>query len=803
MTARVARPCKILLLVVILIGLLIPYNDSTAAPSHGEAFLPPPPASERPGIFPFTRSKDEEQKIYSVVDPQTQGGPDAFGYTYDAGQTMKWIDAGSQAIQFSQSDDAVYELNLPFAFPFYENVYSSVFVSTNGVISFVEGVIDSIGHELPLDIAPNNLIAVLWDDLVAGNSHVFYKAGSDSQGSYFVIEWRNVIRRGENSPLTFEVVLRPDGTILVQLKDVSGDFSTSTIGIEDSHGLNGLLYLYGSPAPTLSSAILFIPPAEQYRVQFLADYASEFAISGQAWIPVRLYNNGSRGTDAYNLSIVSQSDTGSTAWQVSLYGSDGKTPLRDTNKDHIPDTGPVAEGASVEVWVALSAIDTSQPGDFTQLELRATSTGDPAAVDTIQLVAAVPAGFANAMMDSRLGIAINLIWPYSRTTSKVENWFSGNNFSLVRLPSRNYLYLWEKNGSTPDFSYTNFEYATLTPDAQLRRFRVKLTDNATAGLASGSIRDNIPAIATLSDGKTGVAWIRTLSHFEGNTLVNNYNVYLLFTYPEKDFEFPNINLTGNTRFGRDHSLNIPIYTTPRIAATTDNRFVVAWTEEVVGSKGTVSDVYYQMFSRTGKKLLSSPKKLTNSIPDQLGFGDPVLVPLAGGNVLVGAFGYDVPSQSYQFIYSLVDAQGNQIANSIRTINGVGGRAPTGMQLESGKILIGWTNTDDENLSYILIDPVSLKATSPAPLANPTRRPADSLSITRDANGGAVLTWMDREWYNMLYYSLFDAEGVMVTPPMVFHSGPTNSTIIVANDTGQGAAPYDGDRQNIYLPVISR
>lgn len=799
----VSRLCKIPLLVVVLIGLLIPYHDSAAAPSYGGAFLPPPPEGEPPGVFPFTRTRDEEQKIYSVVEPQIQGGPDAFGYTFEAGSTLNWIDAGSQAIQFSQSDDAVYELALPFAFPFYENVYSSIFVSTNGVISFVEGVIDPIGHELPLDIAPNNLIAVLWDDLVAGKSHVFYKAGSDSQGSYFVIEWRNVIRRGENTPLTFEVVLRPDGTILVQMKDVSGDFSTSTIGIEDGYGINGLLYLYGSPAPTISPAIQFIPPSERYRVQFLADYASDFAINGQALIPVRLYNNGSRGTDVYNLTVVSKSDTGSTAWKVNLYASDGTTPLRDTNNDQIPDTGPVAEGASVEVWVGLSAKDTYLPGDFTQLELRGSSAGDPTAVDTIQLVAAVPAAFANAMMDSRLGIAINLIWAYSRSTSKVENWFSGNNFSLVRLPSKNYFYLWEKNGSTSDFSYTNFEYATLNSDAQLRRFRVKLTDNSTAGLDSGSIRDNIPAIATLSDGKTAVAWIRTQSYFEGNTLMNNYNVYLLFTYPEKDVDFPNLNLTGNTRFGRDHSLNVPIYSTPRIVATADNRFLVAWTEEVVGSAGTVSDIYYQMFNKTGKPLLSSPKKLTNSIPDQLGFGDPVLVPLAGGNVLVGSFGYDVSSGSYQFSYSLVDGQGKQIADSIRTINGVGGRTPTGIQLESGKILIGWTNTEDENLSYILIDRETLKATTPASLVNPTRRPADSLSITLDAEGRAVLTWMDREWYNTLYYALIDPAGGMVTPPMVFYSGPTNTTIIVANETGQGAAPYDGHVKNLFLPVITR
>jgi len=82
--------------------------------------------------------------------------------------------------------------------------------------------------------------------------------------------------------------------------------------------------------------------------------------------------NTGNGTDTFNMTLSTGSFPSGTSFV--LYKSDGATPLVDTNGDGIPDTGPLASGASYTVVVkAVLPASASGTGPFT-VNKTATST---------------------------------------------------------------------------------------------------------------------------------------------------------------------------------------------------------------------------------------------------------------------------------------------------------------------------------------------------------------------------------------------------------------------------------------------
>src|SRR5215472_15751951 len=98
--------------------------------------------------------------------------------------------------------------------------------------------------------------------------------------------------------------------------------------------------------------------------------------------------NTGNGTDSFNITIPSNTFPAGSVF--TLYKSDGVTPLIDTNGDSIPDTGPLAAGASYTVIVKAALPAGATGGPF-----NATATA------TSTVVGALNAG-ANASMTDRL-----------------------------------------------------------------------------------------------------------------------------------------------------------------------------------------------------------------------------------------------------------------------------------------------------------------------------------------------------------------------------------------------------------------
>jgi uncharacterized repeat protein (TIGR01451 family) len=92
--------------------------------------------------------------------------------------------------------------------------------------------------------------------------------------------------------------------------------------------------------------------------------------------------NTGTGVDTFNITLAN-SNTFPAGTSFVLYKSDGLTPLVDTNNDGIPDTGPLAAGASYNVVVkAILPSSVSGTGPFA-VNKTATSTVNPSVSSTV------------------------------------------------------------------------------------------------------------------------------------------------------------------------------------------------------------------------------------------------------------------------------------------------------------------------------------------------------------------------------------------------------------------------------------
>jgi len=106
--------------------------------------------------------------------------------------------------------------------------------------------------------------------------------------------------------------------------------------------------------------------------------------------------NTGNGTDTFNITIPSNTFPAGTVF--TLYKSDGVTPLIDTNGDSIPDTGPLAAGASYTVIVKAGLPAGATGGPF-----NATATA------TSTAVGALNAGANASMIDRLVAITTNTV----------------------------------------------------------------------------------------------------------------------------------------------------------------------------------------------------------------------------------------------------------------------------------------------------------------------------------------------------------------------------------------------------------
>jgi len=186
------------------------------------------------------------------------GGPDNFGHFWidsdePDGPSFDWIDISTTGTLVTglADDNYVGPFPIGFEFGFYDSTYSEFYISSNGFIGF--GPTDSYESIINMPMAtwdpPNNIVALLWDDLNLldvnnPGGEIRYQSFSDR----LVIQYINVPEYLADVGDVFngEIILSSDGTIRLQYLDLAAGFDTEncSVGIEEFNGYDGLDVVY-------------------------------------------------------------------------------------------------------------------------------------------------------------------------------------------------------------------------------------------------------------------------------------------------------------------------------------------------------------------------------------------------------------------------------------------------------------------------------------------------------------------------------------------------------------------------------
>ncbi len=187
------------------------------------------------------------------------------------GPIYNWVEISSTGTSVMLGDDATAgPYPIGFDFPFYGNTYSQFYVSSNGFIAFSAPSSSAPTNQCPLpnSSTPNNLVALMWDDLDPGDTSdpLYYQSFSScpyggGNAACLIVEYSNYHHYpgGGDIAGTFQAILFDYGGILIQFKDAGSEAgSGSTTGIENADGTEGMGYACNaSSSITDSLAICF------------------------------------------------------------------------------------------------------------------------------------------------------------------------------------------------------------------------------------------------------------------------------------------------------------------------------------------------------------------------------------------------------------------------------------------------------------------------------------------------------------------------------------------------------------------
>ncbi|TET46316.1 T9SS type A sorting domain-containing protein [candidate division TA06 bacterium] len=199
--------------------------------------------------------------ICALPFPVCASSPDDWGYRYvtsrdSGGPVFAWRDISGVGQHLEMlDDDNEGPFYIGFQSTFYDRVCDSVFVCSNGWLSF-----NSRSHQfhhslIPSVKEPNCLLAPFWTDLDPSNAGSVFVYQDSSE---FVASWLAVPHRRGSSPFTFQTVLLDDGSVLFQYLSMEDSVyvDSSSVGIENCEGDIGLPFSFnGTPEGAIEDSL--------------------------------------------------------------------------------------------------------------------------------------------------------------------------------------------------------------------------------------------------------------------------------------------------------------------------------------------------------------------------------------------------------------------------------------------------------------------------------------------------------------------------------------------------------------------
>ena len=517
------------------------------------------------------------------------GGPDDFGYTWDDSTPLSWIDTASgddTGLTGSGQNNATEQISLPFSFKYYENTYTSLYISAAGYLSFTDNGNWPNQSAIPSPNVPNNVIAPYWTPTYIGSgSWVHYSFGGGPGNHIFVVEWHNLTAgapgdtKGQDDTYQFEAILHENGDIVFQYgtNTYNGDTYCGSSGIENSSGQDGLSYFVPCNWAPSNKAVTFYRPADSARLGLSPVDQGRFTTAG-ALVPfqVNIRNTGSLGTDVYQL-------TTSSAWSVSLYAEDGTTPLTDTNSDGFVDTGPVQQGSIVTIPVKMQTPIGAVLGNTNTAILTARSALDPGKSKTATLKAAVPAPFVQGFEEDTYAVSMDLVQPRHQDLVDIPGTCGcgENDMAIAQLTGATYFYVWWHAQWVAPVPHSYLEFTIVDNTGSPIVPATRLTDNEAVTTETYDIQ---PAVAVTPDGHIGILWNRQVYNSDRSKL--NQNVFFMVLDAAGGLVWGPTNMTQNSVWGNSGDLNWPGYAKFQVSPTGDNHFLLAWQDSYLGSRWT-------------------------------------------------------------------------------------------------------------------------------------------------------------------------------------------------------------------------
>ena len=613
-----------------------------------------------------------------------------------------------------------------------------------------------------------------------------------------IIQWDQVLEDGgEGRRNTFQIVLYDTGEIHLLFQNLQTAPTVATVGLEAADGVYGAQSFYNDSLGVVSGdEIVYYYPQPRLRHKALPLYQSELLARNGGFLErtftVTVTNNGdlsSQTADIYEAAVeyTSQPD----GWNAEIM-------LSDTNGVAGKDTGSINQTQSLDVQVKITAPLTSEVGNTLDAKIVFTSATDGSQQSEARIVAAYSAPFAQIVHNKDL--YLRTMWDQHQADRVINQAFTGTNMSLAQVQGTTFFVAWEKavNNST------DIEYAFVGAQGSGFPGVFKVTQNSENPAVP---QDLFPAVGIGPDGRPVYAYIRVEEDLDGAGIIFNVRLTILnssgrTTCPILDFDESdpcNIkeSITENTL--SDLDLGGPIYENPRLAITSEGKYVITWTKSVEIGEITSRKIEMAVVNPDGSMALE-PAPIFEASTNDFGYYETALTRFNGTNVLAAAVKRDETTGAYQVVYKIINsANGSAVVSE--TVLGTAGNppAPDAVQLPTGEGVIAWKN-ELAGISYAMIDSAGVVKTGLNPLVMPNTRPMQAVSVTTEPHGNAVLTWTDTE-DDYLYYALLNKDGVILTPPMVI-AQDTNGGPVLSSKLGYGNAFFEG-KAFTYLPLLTR
>ncbi len=249
------------------------------------------------------------------------GGPDSYGYYWldsdeSGGPTYGWIDISTTGTDITSGltdDNSIGPYPIGFGFPYYDQVYTEFYVSSNGFIGFGPSTNYSEYNNtsMPDPSDPNNIVAWCWDDLNIldadnpGGQVLYQVVGGDLVISFLNYpEYDNSTNPGD--VITAQIILSPNGNIRLQYQAMGAgfDLTGNTIGIENVDGSIGLQVSQNTSYIHPNLAVVFVKPTQWIEFSWLVGAVA----SGEADTVGMLFTSAEVDTGVHKANIIVSSN---------------------------------------------------------------------------------------------------------------------------------------------------------------------------------------------------------------------------------------------------------------------------------------------------------------------------------------------------------------------------------------------------------------------------------------------------------------------------------------------------------------